>query len=74
MVMPDAGFADIRTYPPPDFAGLVVLRLSRQSRLAVLRAIESVLALLGDEPLDGRLWIVDEQAIRIRAGAGDVPG
>jgi predicted nuclease of predicted toxin-antitoxin system len=64
----DAGFADIRTYPPENFTGLVVLRLADQSRRSVLAVFPRVLDLLNREPLTGQLWIVDEQSVRVREG------
>jgi predicted nuclease of predicted toxin-antitoxin system len=62
----DLDFADIRTYPPGEFAGIVVLRLKNQDKFAVMAVVEDLLKVLEKEPLDKRLWIVDEQRIRIR--------
>ena len=62
----DLDFADIRTYPPEEYSGLVVLRLTRQDKLHLLNVIQKVLEVIGSEPLEGRLWIVDEMRIRIR--------
>lgn len=62
----DLDFADIRTYPPSEFAGIVVLRLKNQDKFAVTAVMEDLLKVLEKESLDKRLWIVDEQRIRIR--------
>jgi predicted nuclease of predicted toxin-antitoxin system len=62
----DVGFADIRTYPPSQFPGIIVLRLEKQSRAHVLRVFRRVLGLLANELLKGKLWIADEQTVRIR--------
>jgi predicted nuclease of predicted toxin-antitoxin system len=62
----DLDFGDIRAYPPEQFPGLVVLRMSNQSRPSVLRVVERMLALLDREPLLGHLWIVEEHRVRIR--------
>jgi predicted nuclease of predicted toxin-antitoxin system len=62
----DLGFADIRIYPPQGYAGLIVLRLMRQDRATVLRIVERLIPALDNEPLEKRLWIVDERRIRIR--------
>lgn len=62
----DLGFGDVRAYPPADRPGIIVLRLRHQGRTAVLSAIERVLPLLSQEHLSNRLWIVDEQTIRVR--------
>lgn len=64
----DAGFADIRTYPPRAFSGLIVLRLKWQSRKHVLDVLPRFLGLLRREPLAGQLRIVDEQRVRVRQG------
>ncbi len=60
LVTLDLGFADLRTYPPREYSGLVVLRLNRQSKPRVLDACENALAMLKTEPLAGRLWILEE--------------
>lgn len=67
----DLDFADIRVYPPGDFAGIVVLRPSVQTVTNIRRLVGQVIALLPTEPLAGHLWIVDEGQIRIRRG---IPG
>ncbi|MGH9448493.1 MAG: DUF5615 family PIN-like protein [Terriglobia bacterium] len=68
LVTLDTGFADIRSYPPRELPGVIVLRLNSQSRRHVLQALPRVLNLLGTEPLPGRLWIVDEGRVRVREG------
>ncbi len=62
----DTGFADIRTYSPAQFSGLIVLRLYRQDKPHVLRAIERLIPLFSSEPLEHFLWIVEETRLRIR--------
>jgi predicted nuclease of predicted toxin-antitoxin system len=62
----DLGFADIASYPPGKYAGLIVLRLHRQSKWQIMRAIDRLIPLLSNYPLAGRLWIVDEIRVRIR--------
>ena len=69
----DVGFADIRTYPPGDFAGLIVLRLQRQDRRAVVRVITRLLDSLIERPLAGQLWIVNERGVRVRSPAHRAP-
>jgi len=61
----DTDFADIRTYPPEQFSGLIVLRLKQQDKPYVLKIFERLLNLLSDK-LDGHLWIVDEKHVRVR--------
>jgi predicted nuclease of predicted toxin-antitoxin system len=62
----DADFADIRSYPPHDFPGLVVLRLKRQDKPHVLEVCERLGAALSSRKLEGTLWIVEGERIRIR--------
>ena len=66
MVTLDTHFADIRTYPPENYAGLIVLRLARQDKPHVLEVMRRMLTLFSSEPLAGKLWIVDEKRVRVR--------
>ncbi len=67
LVTLDTDFADLRTYPPEDYPGLFVLRLRRQDKPHVLGVLRRMLPMLGTEQLDARLWIVDEERVRIRS-------
>jgi predicted nuclease of predicted toxin-antitoxin system len=62
----DLDFADIRSYPPHDFPGLVVLRPRRQDKLHLIELLHSLIPLFSLETSERRLWIVDESGIRIR--------
>ena len=62
----DTDFADIRTYPPHAYPGLVVFRLDSQARDHVLRTARRLLEILSGATLDGQLWIVEESRIRVR--------
>lgn len=62
----DLDFADIRAYPPQKFAGLIVLRLRQQDKIHVLDIFRQVLGLFETENLRGKLWVVEEDRIRIR--------
>ncbi len=64
----DLDFSDMRAYPPEDLNGLVVLRLRQQDKAHVLEIASRVIPLLEIEPLEKRLWIVDEERVRIRGG------
>ena len=59
----DRDFADVRTYPPDEHPGLVVLRLDQQDKDYVLEIIPQVIQMLIDEPLAGRLWIVQSRGL-----------
>lgn len=66
LVTLDIDFADIRAYPPAEFPGLVVLRLRQQDKPHVLDVLAHLIPLLGQEPLERYLWIVEENRVRIR--------
>ena len=61
----DLDFADIRTYPPIDYHGIVVLRPPTQAKPAVLELMAQLIALLGNETLKGNLWILQKTGLRI---------
>ena len=61
----DLDFADIRAYPPADYPGIVVLRLARLDKRRVLSIMQRLVALVAQEPLAGKLWIVDESSVRV---------
>lgn len=63
----DLDFADIRTYPPDEFSGIIVLRPRSQAKPAVLALVSRLVPLLTSETLVGRLWILDELNLRIRS-------
>ena len=67
LVTLDLDFSNIQTYPPSDHPGIIVLRLAHQDKANVLSTLAAAIPYLSKEPLLGRLWIVDEQKIRIRA-------
>lgn len=56
----DLDFADIRTYAPSEHHGIVVLRPRSQAKPAVLQLITTFIGLLNTEPLEGNLWILQE--------------
>jgi predicted nuclease of predicted toxin-antitoxin system len=63
----DIDFADIRTYPPDRYPGLIVLRLQRQDKLYVLGVFTRVMEMLAREKLEQHLWIVEDARVRIRS-------
>jgi len=63
----DLDFSDIRTYPPADYPGIIILRPRNQAKPTVLALARQLIALLETvEPLHGHLWIVQETGLRIR--------
>lgn len=71
LVTLDLDFADIRTYPPGEHHGIVVLRPSTQAKLPVLQLRRQLMPLLTTEPLIGNLWILQDNGLRIREGERD---
>lgn len=66
LVTLDTDFADIRTYPPEEFPGFIVLRLQRQDKDHVMGVIENLLEAFRKENPERNLWIIEEDRIRIR--------
>lgn len=64
----DLDFANIQNYPPAEFPGIIVLRTPRQDNATVHALLTKVLPLMTDEKLSGKLWIVENQKLRIRDG------
>lgn len=64
----DLDFSDIRTYPPNTHFGIIIFRLNNQSKLKIIQKLKRVIHIMGIELLEGCIWIVDEQRIRIRGG------
>ena len=62
----DLDFSDARSYPPQEYLGLVVLRLHRQDKPYVMETIKRIIPFLEQEQIKGRLWIVEENRIRVR--------
>jgi predicted nuclease of predicted toxin-antitoxin system len=65
----DLDFSNIRTMPPEEYCGIVVLRLRKCDRISILAMLQRIAPLLDVEPLAGHLWIVDESRVRIRGEA-----
>lgn len=65
MITLDTDFSNIRTYPPEEHPGIIVLRLDHQDKATVLAVVEGMLPLLTKEPLSGKLWIVERDRVRI---------
>ncbi len=63
----DTDVADIRAYPPEEYAGLLVFRLRQQDKPSVLGVLQRLLPLLNRETITGQLWIVEENRVRVRA-------
>lgn len=49
-----------------DHFGIIVLRPARHDRESILEVLTKLIPQLDAEPLNGKLWIVTRQTIRIR--------
>ncbi len=68
----DLHFADLRRFAPGATHGIIVLRLGQGGPASVGGALARLLTKLPDAPLEGRLWIVSDDSIRIRSDL-DIP-
>jgi predicted nuclease of predicted toxin-antitoxin system len=71
LVTLDIDFSDIRSYPPEQLPGTIVLRVGNQSKKHVLNVFGRILPLIEREPLARHLWIVEEGRVRIRGEEKD---
>lgn len=66
LVTLDTDFSDIRAYPPEEFSGIIVLRVRIQAKHRVIKVFRGIIPLISREPLMQRLWIIEENRVRIR--------
>lgn len=66
LVTQDLDFADIRAYPPAEYPGIVVFRLTSQGWDALLTTVAVLVRMLAGSSPKGQLWIVEEARVRIR--------
>ena len=66
LVTLDTDFADIRAYPPDNMFGIIVMRLTRQDKRHVLEVLRRAMRIFPTAPIEGRLWLVEEDRVRIR--------
>jgi predicted nuclease of predicted toxin-antitoxin system len=68
LVTLDLDFANIRAYPPGEYAGIIVLRPKSQDKYSVLALVHRIAAVLAKQSPVGELWIVEPDRIRFRTG------
>ena len=65
LVSLDLDFANPLLFRPREFFGIAILRLSRCPTQAELRVgLERLARVLREKPIEGKLWIVQQQAVR----------
>ena len=66
LVTLDLDFANPLRFPPTDYTGIAVLRLPKKATAAdLLQAVKSLSQGLAQQPLEGRLWIIEPGRIRV---------
>ena len=66
MLTMDKGIADVRVYPPGQYAGIVLFRPALTGRNAVLTFVRQHLPVLLTGSLAGHLFIISEAGVRVR--------
>ena len=66
LVTQDLDFANIRTYPPSLYPGIVVLRLGSQGLDSILEVGKTLVDALAKSSPKSQTWIVEDARLRIR--------
>lgn len=66
LVTLDVGFSNILVYHPGKHAGVIVFRLSSQSKQSVLEKTKQLILALEQTNPKGSTWIIDDNKLRIR--------
>ena len=66
LLTPDKGIADVRSYPPSHYHGIVVFRPATSGQGTVLSFVRRHLPALLQLEVDGRLLVVTDRSVRIR--------
>lgn len=66
LVSLDTDFSDIKSYPPEEFSGIIVLRVRVQAKHHLIKVLRGIIPLISREPLLQHLWIIEENRVRIR--------
>lgn len=64
----DLDFANIRAYPPTEYAGIIILRSKKQDKHSVLTLVHRIALVLTNRAPAGELWIAEPDRIRFRNG------
>jgi predicted nuclease of predicted toxin-antitoxin system len=66
LVTLDTDFIDIRTFPPDEYSGIMVIRVMKQSKSHIIDVFTQTIPLLKREPINHCLWVIEENRIRIK--------
>ncbi len=64
----DLDFANIRSYPPGDYSGIVVFRSKAQDRINPISLLRRLIPVLLERSPDRQRWIVEHDRVRYRRG------
>ena len=66
LVTLDLGLSDIRSYPPKDYSGIIVIRSKAQDKITLLSILRRLIRVLRERSPNRQLWIVGPDRIRYR--------
>jgi predicted nuclease of predicted toxin-antitoxin system len=66
LVTLDLAFSDIRSYPPKEYSGILVLRCKAQDKATLVSMLRRLILVLRERSPDRQLWIVEPDRIRYR--------
>ena len=66
LITQDTDFADIRAHPPREYPGIIVFRLTNQTRDTLMEVGSRLIHTLARSSPEGHLWIVEDSRVRIR--------
>jgi hypothetical protein len=66
LVTLDMGFADIRSYLPSEYPGVIVVRSKAQDKETLISLLRRLLLALPGRSPRGQLWAVEADRIRFR--------
>ena len=62
----DLDFSDIRAYTPKESSGIIVIRTKKHDRHTLISILTRLFEVLTADGISQKLWIVEENRIRIR--------
>lgn len=62
----DLDFSDIRSYPPSEYPGFIVLRLKSQDKESIMNLFKRFIHFIQEENIQNKLCILEENKVRIR--------
>ena len=66
LVTLDLGFSDIRSYPPQEYSGIIILRSKAQDKITLVSMLRRLILVLRERSPERQLWVVQPDRIRFR--------